>query len=187
MKTSIGAQTVLHPHPVLVVGTYDAEGKANIATVAWGGICCSRPPSVAVSLRAATQTHGNILHREAFTVNIPSETHLAAADHAGVVSGRTVDKFETAGLAVLRLESVDAPGVDDFPLVLACRLSRTVEVGLHTQFIGEIVDVLADEDVLAGNGLPDITRVRPLLYATGNKAYFGVGPEKGKAFVHKEI
>ncbi len=35
--------------------------------------------------------------------------------------------------------------MNEFPLVLECRLAQTTEVGVHIQFIGEIVDGLADE------------------------------------------
>ena len=33
MKKSIGANTILYPTPVLIVGTYDAEGKPNVMAV----------------------------------------------------------------------------------------------------------------------------------------------------------
>jgi flavin reductase (DIM6/NTAB) family NADH-FMN oxidoreductase RutF len=187
MKKSLGALTILPAHPVLVVGSYDSQGRPNMATVAWGGICCSTPPCVAISLREATQTHGNILARKAFTVNIPSEHHLREADHAGVVSGHKVDKFETTGLTAVRSELVDAPWVEEFPLVLECRLFQTVEIGLHTQFVGEILDLKADEETLGEKGLPDIRKIQPLVYATGNRAYLGIGELLGKAFRHKEL
>ncbi len=74
MKQSVGAKTLATPTPVWLVGTYDAEGKPNIMTVAWGGICCSTPPCVTVSLRRATYSYAAIEARKAFTVSIPSET-----------------------------------------------------------------------------------------------------------------
>ena len=42
MKRSIGAKTIVYPAPVLIVATYDKDGKANAMTAAWGGICCSK-------------------------------------------------------------------------------------------------------------------------------------------------
>lgn len=54
MKKSIGAKTIIFPTPVLVIGTYDKSEKPNLMTAAWGGICCSRPPCVAISLRKAS-------------------------------------------------------------------------------------------------------------------------------------
>ena len=148
MKKYFGAKTLVFPTPVWVVGSYDKERKPNVMAAAWGGVCCSKPPCVAVSLREATYTHGNIMERKAFTVNVPSEDHSREADYIGIASGRNVDKFAVTGLTPVRSEIVDAPYVGEFPLVLECRLLRAVEIGLHTQFIGEILDVKADESVI---------------------------------------
>src|ERR1035441_10776179 len=79
MKNSLGAKTIVPTTPVWVVGTYDKEGKPNVMTVAWGGICCSQPPCIYVSLRKATYTYNNIIERKAFTVSIPSETYAKEA------------------------------------------------------------------------------------------------------------
>jgi len=182
MKKSLGAQTLAYPTPVFVVGTYDTHGKPNVMTASWGGICCSRPPCVAVSLRKATYTHGNIVARKAFTISIPSEAHVRAADHFGMVSGREVDKFTAARLTAVRSDLVDAPYVKEFPLILECRLAQTIELGSHTQFVGEIVDVKADETVLTGHGVADIKKINPLVYAPGTQDYYGIGNCVAKAF-----
>ena len=182
VKKSIGAKTIVYPTPVFVVGTYDRAERPNVMTAAWGGICCSRPPCVAVSLRKATYTYGNILERRAFTVSIPSEDYVTEADYFGIVSGRDVDKFSAAGLTPVRSENVDAPYVAEFPFALECRLLHTVEIGLHTQFIGEIVDIKADEARLSESGELDIEKVRAILYAPDDRAYYGVGARLGQAF-----
>ena len=163
MKKSLGARTLLFPTPVLMVGTYDHEGKPNLMNAAWGGICCSQPPCVAVSLRKATYSWAGIVERKAFTVGIACEARMVEADYVGIASGRDVDKFAIAGLTPVRSDLVDAPYAAEFPVVLECRLLHTIEIGLHTQFIGEIVDVKADSDVLGEDGGPDIMRIRPLI------------------------
>lgn len=84
MKKSFGAKTLVFPTPVWVVGTYDRVGKPNVMTAAWGGVCCSSPPCVAVSLRKATCTYGNIVERKAFTISVPSEAYAREADYIGV-------------------------------------------------------------------------------------------------------
>jgi flavin reductase (DIM6/NTAB) family NADH-FMN oxidoreductase RutF len=182
MKKSLGAKTLLFPTPVLMVGTYDHAGKANLMNAAWGGICCSQPPCVAVSLRKATHTHAAIVERKAFSVGIANESRIVEADYVGIASGRDVDKFAVTGLTPVRSELVDAPYAAEFPVVLECRLLHTVEIGLHTQFIGEIVDVKADQAVLGDDGLPDIGRIKPLIYDTAHKGYHGIGPLVGKAY-----
>jgi flavin reductase (DIM6/NTAB) family NADH-FMN oxidoreductase RutF len=187
-KKSLGPDTNVLPTPVWVIGAYDAEGKPNVMTAAWGGICCSKPPCVAVSLRAATHTHGMIKARRAFTVSVPSEKHLREADYIGIVSGRSHDKFAETGLTPVRSEVVDAPYVAEFPLVLECRVVAIHELGLHTQFVGEIVDVKADEECLSDNGKPMHEKVRPFVFDYGNFAYNGVGAFLGKAFsIGKEL
>ncbi len=182
MKQSRGAKSIVFPTPVFVVGTYDDEGKPNMMTAAWGGICCSRPPSVAVSLRAATYSHGNIKAREAFTISIPSGAYVVEADYAGITSGRDVDKFAVTSLTPVRSELVDAPHVAEFPMVLECKLAHIVEVGLHTMFIGEVLDVKGEDTVFDGNGHLDIIKVQPLLWAPDGRGYYGVGEFLGEAF-----
>jgi len=182
MKESLGAKTLLCPTPVVVVGTYDAKGKPNGMTAAWVGVCCSKPPCVAVSLRKATYSYGNIVEREAFTVNIPSTRHIRETDYFGIYSGRDRDKLQATGLTPVRSEKVDAPYLEEFPLILECRLLHTLEIGLHTQFVGEIMDVKADASVLGSNGLPDLEKVDPVVYAPETRWYYGLGKPLGQAF-----
>jgi flavin reductase (DIM6/NTAB) family NADH-FMN oxidoreductase RutF len=182
MKKSLGAKTLLFPTPVLMVGTYDRDGKPNLMNAAWGGICCSQPPCVAVSLRKATWSWAGIVERKAFTVGIACETRMVEADYVGIASGRDVDKFAVTGLTPVRSELVDAPYAAEFPVILECLLLHTLEIGLHTQFIGEIIDVKAETDVLGEDGHPDILKIKPLVYDTGHKGYHGIGPLLGKAF-----
>jgi len=181
MKQSLGAKTLLLPTPVWIVGTFDAEGKANAAAVAWGGICCSKPPCVGVSLRAATYSHGNIMKREAFTVNVPSVDQAAAADYFGMASGRDVDKFAATGLTPVKSDLVDAPYIAEFPVIAECKLYKVVELGLHTQFVGEIVDVKADASVVE-EGSANIELVKPFVYNTHRQMYYGIGEAVGPAF-----
>lgn len=188
MKKSIGAKTLVYPTPVFIVGTYDKAGKANVMTAAWGGICCSKPPCVAVSLRKARYSFDNIKARKAFTINIASEKYVKESDYFGIVSGRNKDKLAAVGLTPVKSDLVDAPFIEEFPFALECRLLDMIEIGVHVQFIGEIVDIKADEAVLNDNGLPAIERVKPILYAPDLNAYYGVGNFLGKAFsIGKEI
>jgi flavin reductase (DIM6/NTAB) family NADH-FMN oxidoreductase RutF len=188
MKKSLGAKTIAYPTPVFAVGTYDADGKPNIMTAAWAGICSSKPASISVALRSATYSHGSIFERKAFTISIPSEQYAKETDYIGIASGKNTDKFETAKLTAVKSDLVDAPYVKEFPVILECKLLHVLDLGLHTQFIGEILDVKADESVLAENGFPDIKKVNPLIFAPGSRTYYGIGEFVGKAFsIGKEI
>jgi flavin reductase (DIM6/NTAB) family NADH-FMN oxidoreductase RutF len=179
---SLGASTFAPVTPVWVVGTYDHEGKPNVMTAAWAGICCSKPPCVYVSLRKATYTYGNLMERKAFTIGFPSETHVKEADFFGIVSGKDTEKLATANLTPVKSDLVDAPYVKEFPVILECRVVKVVEIGLHTEFIGEILDVKADPAVLDENKVPDVEKVKPLVWSLGNMSYRKVGKHAGKSF-----
>jgi flavin reductase (DIM6/NTAB) family NADH-FMN oxidoreductase RutF len=182
MKKSLGAKTILYPTPVLVVGTYDTQNKPNVMTAAWGGICCSSPPCMAVALRKVTYTYGNIVHQESFTINIPAEQHVRYADYFGLVSGKKIDKFAATGLTPIKSILVNAPYIKEFPFILECKLIQKTEIGLHTLFIGEILDIKADEGALDHKGQLDIEKVNPILYAPEANKYYGTGTFLGNAF-----
>lgn len=181
MKTSLGARTIIVPTPVWVIAAYDDTGRPNAMTASWAGMCCSQPPCVAVSLRRATYTYGCLLARRAFTVNVPGAGQVVEADYLGIASGRDTDKLAVAGLTAVPSTLVDAPLIAEFSLTLECRLVHTLELGLHTQFIGEILDVKADREVLDERGLPDPLRVAPMIYAPEVRRYYGIGAELGQA------
>jgi flavin reductase (DIM6/NTAB) family NADH-FMN oxidoreductase RutF len=189
MKVFLPAQPILLPSPVLIIGTYGSDGKPNIMNAAWGGIASSKPPCISVSLREATLSYHNIKRTEAFTVNIPSEKYLKEADFVGMVSGNNCYKFKETHLTPEKSELVNAPIVKEFPYALECKLIRQIELGLHTMFIGEIVGIVADSDVLNPNKLPDIEKVRPMLWGSfGSMAYYNIGNKLGNSFsVGKEL
>lgn len=183
MRVHLPPQPILLPSPVLIVGTYGADGKPNIMNAAWGGIASTKPPCISVSLREATLTYHNIRRTQAFTANIPSEQYLKEADFVGMVSGKECDKFKEIRLTPERSELVDAPIVSEFPYALECKLIRQVDLGLHTMFVGEIVGMVADGEVLSPHQLPDIEKVRPMLFGSfGTMAYYGIGDRLGAAF-----
>ncbi len=182
MKKSFGAKTLIFPTPVWCVGSYDNRGRPNVMTIAWGGVCCSSPPCVTISLRKATYTYGNIMEKMAYTVSVPSEKYTKEADYFGMATGRKEDKFERTGLTAVGSDLVDAPYVAEFPMILECRVIHHYEIGLHTHFVGEILDVKVDASVLGDNGKPDIQKVRPIIFANEVRRYHGVGQLLGKAF-----
>ncbi|RJR46479.1 MAG: flavin reductase family protein [Deltaproteobacteria bacterium] len=188
MKKSLGPKTLAFPTPVWLVGTYDAAGTPNIMTAAWAGIVCSQPPCVGVSLRKATYTYGNLMLKKAFTVSIPPEAYVKEADYCGIASGKAGNKFTAAGLTPVKSGLVDAPYVQEFPLVLECKVIHTIEIGLHTQFIGEVLDVKADDSVLGEKGMADIEKVKPIVFGPEIRTYHGIGQYLGKAFsIGKEL
>ncbi len=183
MKLSLPPNTVLLPSPVLIIGTYSSDGKPNMMNAAWGGIVSSKPPCISVSIREGKLSFHNIKQTEAFTVNIPSEKYFKEADFVGIVSGKEYDKFLVTGLTPERSKLVNAPIVKEFPYTLECKLVREINLGSHTMFIGEIVGMVADSEVLNPKQLPDIEKVRPMIWGSfGSMAYYNIGNKLGVSF-----
>lgn len=182
MKQSLGAHTIAYPMPVFVIGTYDHAGKPNAMVAAWGGICSSDPPSIAVSVRPTRYTYRNLMEKREFTISIPSEDYLKEADYFGIASGQDYNKFAKTGLTPVRSTLVDAPFVKEFPVVLECRVINKVDIKAHVQFIAEILDVKVDESALGADGKPDLSKIRPLGFDMVRSEYYAMGPVVGKAF-----
>ena len=77
---------------------------------------------------------------------------------------------------------MDAPYVDEFPMILECKVIHTYEIGLHTQFIGEVIDVKVDQATLTDKGLPDMVKVEPFIYGSEIQAYHQIGEKIADAF-----
>jgi len=172
-KKSLGIRSEVYPKPAFVIGSYDKEGKPNIMTAAWAGICNSNPLSIAVSMRPATYSHANVTESKAFTVNIPSSEMAKYVDYAGRFSGRDVNKFTETGLTPIRGEFVNAPYIKEFPIVIECELTEFHDLGSHRQFIGKVIDVKADEALLNADDRVDVNLLNPLIYGGGN--YYETG------------
>ena len=91
------------PLPVLLVGTYDKDGVANLMNVAWGGQCSEH--HVALNLGHERQTLENMRLKGEFTVMFATEETMVQADYVGIVSGLKVhNKVANSGLTPMKAE-----------------------------------------------------------------------------------
>lgn len=182
MKKELGAGTVAFPTPVYIVGTYGEDGTPNAMNAAWGGVCSSEPPCVMIAIRKERHTYDNIMRRKAFTVNFPDAAHVKEADYFGLISGKKGNKFEAVDLTTEKSQYVDAPVIEEFPLALECKCIDSLVVGQHVMLVGEIVNVLADDNCVTEKGIVDIKKVDPLTYDPAANQYNRIGETVAKAF-----
>lgn len=182
MKISLGAKTLAQPTPVWAVGAFDEDGRPNAMIAAWGGICSSDPASMTVSLRPSRHTYAGIMKHKAFTVSVCPASLAAEADYLGIVSGEKEDKFTATGLTPIKSTVVEAPYIDEFPLVIECELAETLELGIHTMLVGKIIDVKCDEDKLVDGKHPDPEKILPMIFSPGTRAYHTLGEAIGQGF-----
>ena len=177
MRKNFGAKPYLFPQPVMIIGTYDENGKANAMNAAWGGIVGS--DEIMVDL-GSHKTTDNILLHKAFTVSVGDVEHMTACDYVGLVSGnKEENKMEKAGFTTEKSAFVDAPIICELSMALECKLVKFNEDG---NIIGEIVNVSTDECVLGEDGLIDAAKLRAIAYDAVHNDYLVLGEKVGNAF-----
>ena len=179
MRKNFGTKSWFYPLPVLVIGTYDENGNPDAMNAAWGGI--SESTEISMCLSAGHKTVKNILARQAFTVSMADAAHVVECDYVGIVSANDVpDKLAKAGFHTTKSEFVDAPLIDELPMVLECRLISYDEESCR--LVGEIVNVSADERILNANGKIDPDKLEPITFDPVNNTYLKLGEKVGNAF-----
>ena len=178
MRKNFGKKTWFYPLPVLIIGSYDENGKADAMNAAWGGIYDS--DKVVLCLSKSHKTTQNIKKRGAFTISFADTVHVVEADYVGLVSANEVeDKLERAGFHTTKSDFVDAPLIDELPMTLECKLIKVNEDG---NIIGEIVNVNADDSVLGEDGMIDATKLQAISYDPVHNTYVKMGEKVGNTF-----
>jgi flavin reductase (DIM6/NTAB) family NADH-FMN oxidoreductase RutF len=163
----------LYPVPLVLVTSVDEQGKSNIVTLAWVGTVASKPPQAAVAIRPSRYSHTVISQTKEFAINIPNEDLLPVVDRCGHVSGARADKFTQMGLTPEPASQIQAPLIAECPANLECKLTQTIPLGSHDLFIGEIMAVHMDEELLDENGFIDYSKAKAVAYV-GNE-YWSLG------------
>lgn len=178
MRKNFGKQTYLYPMPVLIIASYDENGKPDAMNAAWGGIHDTN--QIGICIAPEHKTAANILNKKAFTVSIADAAHVVECDYVGVVSGnQEPDKLSKAGFTVTKSELIDAPIINELPMCLECELvSYDKTTGC---MVANIVNVNADENILTNEKI-DPEKFEPITYDPVNHTYRKLGDVVGKAF-----
>lgn len=190
-RKNLGSQICLLPMPILAIATYNEDGTVNVMTAAWGGVCQDTPPGIMIDLDKAHKTTANIKRTKAFTVAMATVDTIAETDYFGIVSGNKDPlKFEKSGFHAVKSEFVDAPLVEEYKLVLECKLFEVSELTNDCRIVGEIVNLNADDSILT-DGKIDTAKLQPVGWNCVTKEYVKLGEgvglawNVGKAFLNK--
>lgn len=177
MRRNFGKQSWVLPQLVLIIATYDKEGRANAMNAAWGGMYDDNTIGICLGSHKTTE---NIKESKAFTVSFADTKTLVPSDYVGIVSANDEpDKMKKAGFTTIKSECVNAPIIEQFPLALECKLVKITEDGF---VIGEIVNVSAEQSVLSPDGKPDLDKLGLIVFDPIRAEYRKVGEKAGNAF-----
>lgn len=174
MKKDIGVVPAVYPMPVLMVATYDADKKVNVMNAAWGQICGM--DKIILFIGEGKKTWLNIQESKAFTVSLADRDHVDVADFFGIASGNKMDdKFERTGYHATESDQVNAPIIEEFPVAMECELLEFVKTENISGIVGKIVNVKAEESVLADNEKVDVEKTNVLMFDQFQSGYYVTG------------
>lgn len=168
---------MLYPVPAVMVSCGREGEKPNIITVAWAGTVCSDPPMVSISVRRERYSYGIIKDTGEFVINLVNKRLARATDYCGVRSGRDVDKFQETRLTPQSSRYVKAPGIEESPLNIECKVVEVKPLGSHDMFIAQVVGVTIDNQYMDDKGKFSLNASGLVSYSHGE--YFGLGKKLG--------
>ena len=151
-KISWKAGNMLYPLPAVMVSLTDKEGNSNIITLAWAGTICTNPPMLSVSIRPERYSYNIIKETGEFVVNLTTKELAYATDYCGVKSGKDVDKFGKMRLTKLASEKINSVAIAESPVNIECKVRQIMELGSHSLFIADVVNVRVDSRYIDEKG-----------------------------------
>lgn len=169
------------PQPVLIIGTYNADGTPNAMNAAWGGQWDYEEIVISMGSHATT---ANLDRCGEFTVAFATVDTLVASDYVGIVSAKKCpDKIARTGWKSVKGEHVNAPVFDCFPMTMECRIKEKIhesESGYY--LVAEILNIVCDEKYLAADGKPDVEKMQLITFDPIHNGYIALGARVGNAF-----
>jgi flavin reductase (DIM6/NTAB) family NADH-FMN oxidoreductase RutF len=157
------------------VGLITSNGPAgqDIMAAEWTHHISYSPSLIAVNIRGHDATAENIRSSKEFGVNIAAANQNIVCSVSGKYSGKETDKIsllKEAGLAnFYTAKSIEVLMVQGAAMNAECKLMKHEELGDHVMFIGEVVQISADENI------------EPLVYHNGRYRQLGEPVSKPSA------
>lgn len=82
-------------------------------------------------------------------------------------SGRDIDKFKKLGLTKDKPIKINTPLVKECPINIECVIKSITNLGVHGLYIGEVMLVTYDEEIIYEDGDIDYDRLDIMSYCMG--------------------
>lgn len=151
---------MLPPVPAIILGVRGDESIADDLTIVWTFVVNGKPPQIGVSVAGESaidfKSHAAMplieRHRE-FTLNVPSVDIVEPFDKIDMCASKKMDKFAYAGLTRFPSKLIGAPGVNECPIVLECRVTHSLFIPpQRTVYIADVLRTTVLQGVCDANG-----------------------------------
>ena len=159
-----------------LLGTASVDGITNLCVISSAFHLGANPPLLGIVIRPEREQNStltNIKSTGQYTLNnvLPEWYKQAHQTSAYYPSG--VSEFDTCGFKKMYANRFKAPFVQQSTVRIGLQLREVIDVEINgtTILIGEIVQILVDDDMIAADGTVDHIKAKTMTVA-GLDAYF---------------
>src|SRR3990172_4728688 len=137
--------------------TSDGPYGSNIMAAEWTHHVSYAPSLIATCIRPRDATYANVMETKEFGVNLCAFDQSVISSISGGKTGKVVDKIKVLkelGIEFHPAQNINVLMVKGAAMSAECKLFKTIELGDHTMFVGEVVHI-------------SITGKKPLVYHDG--------------------
>ena len=161
-----------------ILGTH-VDGKVNYMALGWLARVNFKPAMIAICVNKTNKSCDGILDQQQFSINVPTQEMIALTDYVGLVSAKHTGKSNLFESFYGKLPA--APLIRDCPLNVELELKEKVELPTNYTFIGEVVAIHANEEILT-NGTPDVSKMNTFMLSMPDNRYWALGECVGHAW-----
>jgi flavin reductase (DIM6/NTAB) family NADH-FMN oxidoreductase RutF len=159
-----------------LLGTVSNEGITNLCIVSSAFHLGAHPPLLGVVIRPEREqndTLTNIKTTQQYTLNNVLPEWYLQAHQTSATYPSGVSEFDTCGFQKLYADDFNAPFVKESTIRIGLKLREVIDVEINgtTILIGEIVQILTDEYMIAVDGTVDHVKAKTMTVA-GLDTYF---------------
>lgn len=166
------------PMQAVLVTCIDENGKTNPITIAWHTPISINPPLYGISIGPSRYSHKLIKQSKEFVINFAPYKIVEKVNFCGTCSGRSHDKIKEVKLTLCNSEKVKTKYIKECFVNMECKLFKSIVLGDHTFFVGEIVNILSDGNAFTDDLLNN-EKVKPCYYI-GDHIYTTIRDKKIK-------
>ena len=144
------ATRLINHGPVVWVCTKGADGRYDLAPIAWNCPAAKNPPKIIVEIGMGHQTYKNIESAGEFIVAVPHRSQAELVRQTGSQSGDEVDKYNEMGIESFAGKKVDAMVPADCIGYLECKVDKILTIGEVSVVAGNVIAGFVDDEAFDG-------------------------------------
>ncbi|MBI1404232.1 MAG: flavin reductase family protein [Porphyrobacter sp.] len=158
------------PRPIAWVSSLSAKDEPNLAPFSYFSIASHDPLAISIAVTGRKpdgswkDTGANLMPVDQggtgeFVVNVVNETQAAAMAASARPVAADTSEFTLTGMSPAASRQVAPPRVAGAPAAFECRTLQMIEVGSSRLFIGQVVHIAVEDDIIDKDARVDFDKL----------------------------